>query len=911
MANHWNDRVDYLAFRLLFAYATRLILSNTREPPKELLDIFIGCHNFDQQNNVLTAFEKMSLLIYVMSIGELHGIWTKAVEYGNKLLALPGLPFGIKISTLVNVGMGYHYTGDSVKAQQNLKMSLKLSKKLRGVDKMIMAGVYYSHGIFYRDTGEYKKGLDFFQRQLQISKGMHDKNKENQEMVAYSGLGSIYCNIGQYEKARKNIERSLRISEKLNHTAKTAINYHDLANVYAELDKNEQALEYYKKCLKIATDVDSVVAKDLAYSSLGRLYRKMGNLEEAAKYHESSLNISKDLSDLRGEGVTLLNLGNVYVGRGEFKKSIEYLEKALKISKECNDVEGEMLANHNLGSKHQLIGQHDTQCRYLCQSISISDKIREDFKKQDQSNLKISKLGHSFLSHILLMKGLLSLGHIKKALLVLDVGRSKSLFDLLRLSSTKISESPSQGQFSKWIEQIPSIIGKPEKDSHSDISDNVCRSLKDTTVLVYGFDNLSNTLFIWVLTQQGTFYKHFSNSKGKISLKKCLEEKISKMRPKSENNRSALKLEDKRDALREGNAEMLYKLPEQFKNKPIPEAGQTSTQFASKVPQGNSGKTNAEGPSRNPTGAANQPSTPRQALHSGVLYQALIGHVEDQIRGSKLIIVPAHSMFLLPFSALVDHEGKYLCDRYSIQITPALHTLNFSLSVPMKKLGPALAVGNPCVGKVRFQGQVVDVSSLPGAADEAAECAKFFHAQPFVEKEATKKKVIERLRSAGVVHIAAHGTMNYGEIFLAPDPTAPKPPQEKHYLLMPEDITKCSLSARLVVLSCCHSGRGEVSSEGVAGTARAFLGAGARAVLVALWQLPDGKTRVFMKRFYENISTGLSVCVALQQAMITFKEQDDDVEAWAPFQIFGEDVTMTNEDIAEICRLSRECTVSV
>ena len=53
------------------------------------------------------------------------------------------------------------------------------------------------------------------------------------------------------------------------------------------------------------------------------------------------------------------------------------------------------------------------------------------------------------------------------------------------------------------------------------------------------------------------------------------------------------------------------------------------------------------------------------------------------------------------------------------------------------------------------------------------------------------------------------------------------------------------------------------------------------------------------------------LCVALQQAMITFKEQDDEMEAWAPFEIFGEDVTMTSEDVAEIRRLSRECTVSV
>ena len=47
------------------------------------------------------------------------------------------------------------------------------------------------------------------------------------------------------------------------------------------------------------------------------------------------------------------------------------------------------------------------------------------------------------------------------------------------------------------------------------------------------------------------------------------------------------------------------------------------------------------------------------------------------------------------------------------------------------------------------------------------------------------------------------------------------------------------LRAKLLFLSCCSTGQGQVNIEGVIGIARAFLCAGARAVLASLWQVKD------------------------------------------------------------------------
>ena len=106
------------------------------------------------------------------------------------------------------------------------------------------------------------------------------------------------------------------------------------------------------------------------------------------------------------------------------------------------------------------------------------------------------------------------------------------------------------------------------------------------------------------------------------------------------------------------------------------------------------------------------------------------------------------------------------------------------------------------------------------------------------------------------------------------------------------EISKVQLSAKLVVLSCCHSGRGQIKAEGVVGIARAFLGSGARSVLVALWALEDKATEQFMRRFYEHLVRGESASESLHQAMKWMRENGfPEVRQWVPFMLIGDNVT--------------------
>ena len=157
--------------------------------------------------------------------------------------------------------------------------------------------------------------------------------------------------------------------------------------------------------------------------------------------------------------------------------------------------------------------------------------------------------------------------------------------------------------------------------------------------------------------------------------------------------------------------------------------------------------------------------------------------------------------------------------------------------------------------------------------------------------------MLRRIDSVALIHIAAHGGKEAGEIALAPSPEWQSKtliPTEEDYMLKMSDLQAINLRARLVVLSCCHSGQGEVSSEGVVGMARAFLFAGARSVLASLWAIDDEATMLFMECFYQHLRVGESASTALQKAMKRLRDSDDfsAPKYWAPFVLIGDDVTI-------------------
>ena len=240
-------------------------------------------------------------------------------------------------------------------------------------------------------------------------------------------------------------------------------------------------------------------------------------------------------------------------------------------------------------------------------------------------------------------------------------------------------------------------------------------------------------------------------------------------------------------------------------------------------------------------------------------------------------------------------KDEYLCESLRIRVIPSLTTLKLITDCPTdfhNKTG-VLLVGDPYLEGVVYKR--TKFCQLPYARKEVEMIGRILGTVPLIGEKATKGEVLKQLSSVALVHIAAHGAMETGEILLAPNPARESNhPEEKDFLLTMADVLEAKLRARLVVLSCCHSAHGQIKAEGVVGIARAFLGAGARSILVSLWGIDDEATFQFMKHFYKELVKGRRVSEALNQAMKCMRESEEfgEVKYWAPFVLIGDDVTL-------------------
>ena len=271
------------------------------------------------------------------------------------------------------------------------------------------------------------------------------------------------------------------------------------------------------------------------------------------------------------------------------------------------------------------------------------------------------------------------------------------------------------------------------------------------------------------------------------------------------------------------------------------------------------------------------------------LYNVIIGPIADLLEGDQLIVVPDGPLCFAPYSAL--------SESIRIRIVPSLSALKLITGATEDfhcKSG-ALLLRDPSLEEVTNMAGEPFWEPLPFAREEVEMIGDLLKTTPLIGRNATKREVLRRLTSVALVHIAAHGSAETGEILLAPNPGWTSRIRDKEcYILTMSDVQAVCLRARLVVLSCCHSGRGEVKAEGVVGIARAFLCAGARSVLVSLWAIDDEATMEFMKHFYQHLADGKSVSVALHQSMKSLRESEQfrSLRYWAPFVLIGDDVTI-------------------
>ena len=791
----------------------------------------------------------------------LLGEYQKAIEYyeeGLEVCIAIGDQSGIANNT-GNLGNAYLSLGEYQKAIKYFEKGLEISTAIGDQSGMVKTNC--GLGNAYLSLGEYQKAIEYYEKGLGISTAIGDQSGIASNT---SNLGNVYRSLGEYRKAIEYYGKGLEISTAIGDQSGIARINDNLGNAYLSLGECQKAIEYYEKGLEISTAIGDQSAIAHNTGNLGNAYCSLGEYQKAIEYYEKGLEINAVIGDQSGIANNTGNLGNAYCSLGEYQKAIEYYEKGLEISAGIGD-QTETANNHgNLGIAYFYSGKQKCALSHLEEAIRHFDEIFFSFVP-DQN--KLSFTPQYFYTHGFLMSCFLTLERTMSALLAIDLGKAKELHFCIKKNQNHADMELKDFTVATWN----GIKACQEEIEIKEIKEILQTAKNGLSILVFAFDH-EGFLNIFVLNEDFVFRKVDAASEAIPSL---IVELLRMLNVNVGRNSSFQK------NVSVGNAYNQVNYPLGFSGrKPQPKSAV--------------GKSWAYGSCR------------VQAILEK-LFQLVINPVKNFLKGNKLIVVPDNQLFFAPFSSFIDENGCFLSSKYSIQITPSLHTLKASMQrEPDSTIGFALFVGNPTVEKISFNGE--EFNPLPGAAQEAKYLANLFQAAALLGRSARKQVVLQLLTEASIIHIAAHGEPNRGEIILAPNTFHDQSPES--FLLRQEDITSISVQARLVVLCCCYTGQGEVSSEGVVGIARSFLAAGARSVLASLWPIHDAGAKEFMKKFYKEICEETPVCEALRRAKNFFHEHDNEyyrsVRVWAPFTIYGEDVKFEKHEIEEIREKSRD-----
>jgi len=274
------------------------------------------------------------------------------------------------------------------------------------------------------------------------------------------------------------------------------------------------------------------------------------------------------------------------------------------------------------------------------------------------------------------------------------------------------------------------------------------------------------------------------------------------------------------------------------------------------------------------------------------LYLELVAPVESALAGvDRLYVTTSGTLGGLPLALLpvAPPDGalppglqslagmSWLADRYALTTLPAIASLRAAAPSrrPASQRWTFVGYGDPTLGGAR-----PTLRPLPGAATELRAMAQALGAPTTslhlgVRATEAALKTSPDAPRAGVLAIATHGLLSHEldgvdepGLVLTPPATATA---EDDGVLTATEAAALDLSAEWVILSACNTAGtdGTPGADSLSGLARAFLYAGARALLVSHWRVYDDATAALTVQTLaiQRANPRLSKAQALQKAM--------------------------------------------
>jgi len=816
-----------------------------------------------------------------------------------------------KAAAFSSLGDAYYVMGNYRKARESYEKAKRLAHP--GKDDRELAIALGGLGSVYLSLGNYSESINLHRQRLEIIDKILKKNQEltkeeRKELfklrgAALGSLGNAHHMQASYEETEMDMQKSYDIAmDYFKKHLETATNkdnedkpgeaialgelasaYHSrwkrngfkkdsgsnqAINCYKVPLKNDsdlgQAIDCYHKRLDIAQNINNRRLVASTHGGLGGIYYSIGNLKPSKENYIADLKYSQEnydkaiiftteylttsinIQDRPGIGNALNSLGVSYFQISNiFKKQGKWLEEIGQATEAKQKI---IKSQENL----------DTAIQHLKDAISARESLREGLTETE----KIFIFDTLQTTYLNLQQVYISNEKHELALEVAERGRARAFVDVLaeQLKTNREESAILNIQDIKRIAQ--------EQQATLVIYSNIT---KENSLIDH-----SHRLYIWVVkpNQEKVDFE-------KVNLENW-EEKLNKFR----------------NELPEGDRPVSGIL-----GGPIARAYLRSYK-----------KEKDKTPSK---------KIMTQEEVNKVLatyYQILIEptNVSLLAENKKVIFVPQGSLFQIPFAALYDSKAKkYLIEKHPILTTPSIQALDIirqrqqnresNRKTLEKKDWLILGVKNAKPDKFCSNSEKLSLTELEGAEKEAKDISVLFDISPTLGvQEKTETAVRQKMLQARMIHLAAHGLLDYcekeGEV---PGAIALNASGNDDGWLTASEISQMKLQAELIVLSACDTALGRLTGDGVIGLSRSALAAGSSSAIVSLWNVDDYSTAFLMTEFYRQLkeqskSGKLDKAEALRQAMLNTKNYvDKDTKKkiysepyqWSAFTLVGEATT--------------------
>jgi CHAT domain-containing protein/tetratricopeptide (TPR) repeat protein len=773
-------------------------------------------------------------------------------------------------NSLNNLALIYKSKGDYVQAEPLYKRALTIREKVLGAEHPDVAIslnnvalLYYSKGNYVQAEPLYKRALAIYEKVL----GVEHADTAN----SLNNLALLYFRKGDYVQAEPLYKRALTIFEKIlgAEHPDTANSLNNLALLYHKKGDYVQAEPLYKRALAINEKVLGVEHPEVApsFNNLAGLYDSKGDYVQAEPLYKRALTINEKVFGLEHPDVALSlnNLAALYYRKGNYVRALEFLARAAEIQE------------HNL--KLILATSSERQKQLYLNTLSgVTDanvSLHIHSMPQDKQATQLA------MTMILQRKGRV-LDAMTDQFANLQRNATPQIRELLnqwtasrsQLATLQISGTAKLTPAQQQVEVVR-LSAEVER-----LEDELSRSSEKfhTQVVAITFDAVRQAVPASAALVEIFAYKTF-NLQAKNDREKW--GKPGYVAYVLRHNQAVPQWVEL------GEVTQIDDLAEQFR-------------VALKDPRRKDVQSIAR-------------KLDEQVMRP---VRKLLGSTR------QVLLSPDGALNLIPFEALVDEQGKYLIENYSLSYLTSgrdllrLHqsTDNPSASVVMAnplydltKTSRQQKVGNQASNSTDASGRSIDFTlknyrPLSGTAEEAAALGNLLPkgTRVLLQEQATEA-ALKQVNHPRILHIATHGFFLSDQVQAisankvageALDNLSSLPANWENPLLRSglilagvkqgqrgadDDgvLTALEVSVldlwgtKLVVLSACETGLGEVQNGvGVYGLRRALVLAGSETQVMSLWKVSDGGTRDLMTAYYRRLQAGEGRTEALRQVQL-------------------------------------------